>query len=113
MSKYNYTEEDLEDAREYREQIHREALKQARMVHPEITEVYAKNPTDTYFANVWDYPGQWYLYVAIPEQYRTKKDLIDDIVKDTIERHRQMLAELPAPKRQGFFRRLFSRKKRV
>ena len=67
MAKYDYSDRDLEDAAEFREGIHKVALQKVREIIPEADTVIDRNPVETYFQNVWDYPGKWYLYVAIPE----------------------------------------------
>ncbi len=82
------TEKDLKDAAKFRDGVHKEALEIVRRRFPEIQEVYDPNTVYTYFKNVWDYPGQWYLYVTIPEKYKTRQELVDDIVHKTIDRYR-------------------------
>ena len=85
MAQYGYTERDLKDATKFRDGVHKEALKIIRKRYPEIEEVRDCNPVESYFKYVWDYPGAWYLYVTIPERYKTRDELIRDIVDRTIK----------------------------
>ncbi len=82
MSKYS--EQDLKYASEFREGIHREALEIVLKTRPEVTEVIDRHPVEDYFQEHWDYPGQWYTIVAIPYGYRSRRALVDAIVRDTL-----------------------------
>ncbi len=33
---------------------------------------------------MWDYPGAWYTVVAVPEGYKSRKALVDTLVKMTV-----------------------------
>jgi len=79
-----YSEQDLKYAAEFREGVHREALQIVRKTRPEITEVTDRHPVEDYFQEQWDYPGQWYTIVAIPYGYKSRKALVDAIVRDTL-----------------------------
>ncbi len=84
----SYTENDLEDAKKFRADVHKEALGKALLIRPDVTEVIDKNPVESYFQKVREYPGTWYLYVAIPEGYKSRDELVDSIVRDTLEHYR-------------------------
>ncbi len=79
-----YSEQDLKYASEFREGIHREALEIVRKTRPGITEVVDRHPVEDYFQEHWDYPGQWYTIVAIPYGYKSRRALVDAIVRDTL-----------------------------
>ncbi len=79
-----YSEQDLKYASELREGVHREALEIVRKTRPEITEVLDRHPVEDYFQEHWDYPGQWYTIVAIPYGYKSRRALVDTIVRDTL-----------------------------
>lgn len=84
---YGYSEKDLKDAAEFRSQIHKEALAKVRKTVPGINSVIDRNPVESYFTNVWDYPGAWYLMVSIPDGFRSRAELVDSIVRDTLRRY--------------------------
>ena len=96
---YTYTEKDLRDAAEFRKGIHREALGIARLRCPGIAAVTDRHPAEDYFRLVWDYPGAWYLYVSIPEGYRSRDELIGEIVRDTVAEYRRKGRIPPEKKR--------------
>ncbi len=79
-----YSEQDLQYAAEFREEIHREALAIVRKTRPYITEVIDRHPVEDYFQEHWDYPGKWYTIVAIPYGYGSRKAFVDAIVRDTL-----------------------------
>ena len=79
-----YSEQDLKYASEFREEIHKEALAIVRKTRPEVTEVVDRHPVEDYFQENWDYPGKWYTLVAVPYGYRSRKALVDAIVRDTL-----------------------------
>ncbi|MCR4804346.1 MAG: hypothetical protein K5981_01655 [Clostridia bacterium] len=79
-----YSEQDLKYAAEFREGIHREALAIVRKTRPGVTEVIDRHPVEEYFQENWEYPGRWYTIVAIPYGYRSRKALVDAIVRDTL-----------------------------
>ena len=78
-----YSEQDLKYAEEFREEIHKEALAIVRKTRPNITEVVDRHPVEDYFQENWEYPGKWYTIVAIPYGYKSRKALVDQIVRDT------------------------------
>ena len=80
-----YSEQDLKYAAEFRDEIHREALAKVRAVYPDAGSVVDRYPVEAYFQKVWDYPGKWYTVVAIPEGTGSRKDLVEIIVRDTLE----------------------------
>lgn len=80
-----YSEQDLKYAAQLREEIHHEALAKVRAVCPAAKSVVDRYSVEDYFQKVWDYPGQWYTMVAIPEGAGGRKALIDRIVRDTLE----------------------------
>ena len=79
-----YSEQDLKYAAEFREEIHREALAIVRKTRPNAAEVVDCHPVEDYFQEHWDYPGKWYTIVAIPYGYKSRKALVDTIVRDTL-----------------------------
>ena len=79
-----YSEQDLQYAAEFREEIHKEALATVRKTRPNITEVIDRHPVEEYFQESWDYPGKWYTVVAIPYGYKSRQELVDTIVRDTL-----------------------------
>ena len=83
-----YSDKDLEYAAEFRDGVHREALAILRRTHPGITSVVDRCPVEAYFQQHWDYPGQWYTIVAIPEAFHSRAALIDTIVRDTVAAYR-------------------------
>ena len=40
---------------------------------------------ESYFQWSWEYPGTWYLVVAIPEGFKSRKAFIDFLVQKTLE----------------------------
>lgn len=80
-----FSEQDLKYAAEFRAWVHEEVLKKVQEKYPEIDEVVDPHPVEAYFQQVWDYPGAWYTIVAIPECYKSRKALVDTLVKLTIE----------------------------
>lgn len=82
-----YSEQDLQYAAEFRDWVHEEVLKKVQERYPEIKEVVDPHAVDEYFQQVWDYPGAWYPIVAIPEGYKSRKALVDTLVKLTIEKY--------------------------
>lgn len=79
-----YSEQDLKYAAEFREEIHKEALAIVRKTRPNVTEVVDRHPVEDYFQENWEYPGKWYTIVAVPYGYKSRKALIDQIVRDTL-----------------------------
>ena len=82
------SEQDLAHAAEFRSGIHEKALERVRQICPEISSVVDRYEVTDYFQQHWDYPGQWYTIVAVPESAGGREALIDMIVMDTIARHR-------------------------
>ena len=82
------SEQDLAHAAEFRSGIHEKALERARQICPEITSVVDRYEVTDYFQQHWEYPGQLYIIVAVPESAGSREALIDTIVMDTIARRR-------------------------
>ena len=78
------SEQDLKYAAEFREEIHKEALAIVRKTRPNVTEVVDRHPVEDYFQENWEYPGKRYTIVAIPYGYKSRKALVDQIVRDTL-----------------------------
>ncbi len=76
--------QELSQAAEFRSGIHRQALERVQQICPEITSVIDRYEAADYFQQHWDYPGQWYTVVAVPESAGSREALIDAIVMDTI-----------------------------
>ena len=93
-----YSEQDLKYATEFRDEIHKEALAKVRATYPDIDSVIDQYPVEAYFQQMWDYPGQWYTIVAIPEESGSRVKLIDKIVKDTIENYKGIEGAQKTPK---------------
>ncbi|MBR0129833.1 MAG: hypothetical protein IJM08_00850 [Firmicutes bacterium] len=89
------SEQDLEYAAEFRDGVHREALEIIHQTYPEISEVVDRWPVEYYFQYNWDYPGRWYLMIAIPKDSGGRKALVETIVRDTLagypEQHGQQV----------------------
>ena len=83
-----YSEQDLQYAAEFREEIHQEALAKVRAVFPCADHVVDKYPADAYFQEVWGYPGKWYTVVGTPPGSGSRKDLVETIVRETLENYR-------------------------
>ena len=79
-----YSEQDLKYAAEFREEIHREALAIVRETRPYAMQVMDRHPVEDYFQENWEYPGRLYTIVAIPYGYKSRKALVDTIVRDTL-----------------------------
>ena len=77
-------EQDLKYAAELRAEIHSEALARIRQVNPDISSVIDPYDVRDFFQWNWDYPGAWYLYVAIPEGYKSREAFILFLVKNTL-----------------------------
>lgn len=84
----NYSEQDLKHAAEFRDEIHTQALARVKAVYPEADHVVDRYPAESYFQEVWDYPGQWYTIVGTPPGAGSRKNLIETIVRETIEHYR-------------------------
>ncbi len=82
------SEQDLRYASEFRADIHKEALARVRAVCPCADHVVDKYSVEEYFQQVWDYPGKWYTMVGTPPGAGGRKDLIDTIVRETLEYYR-------------------------
>lgn len=83
-----HSEQDLKHAAAYREEIHTQALRKVREVYPNADHVVDFYPADAYFQEVWDYPGQWYTIVGTPPGAGSRKNLVDTIVRQTLEEYR-------------------------
>ena len=79
------SERDLKYAAELRELVHQKALEKARMIYPAIDRVFDPYQLESYIQWVWDYPGAWYVVVAIPEGFKSRDAFIDFLVKKTLE----------------------------
>ena len=80
-----YSEQDLKNAEEFRNEIHKEALAKVKAVYPDADHVVDKYPADAYFGEVWDYPGKWYTVVGTPPGTGGRKNLIETIVRETLD----------------------------
>lgn len=87
-----YSDNDLRDAAEFRASIHKEALVKIRKVYPDAQSVVDRYPVEAYLEDVWEYPGRWYTYAAVPKDAGSRDDLVDTIVKDTLEHLRKLRA---------------------
>ena len=83
MPRHDYGEEDLKAAGDFRDIIHEEALEIVRKSYPEADKVFDRYPVEAYFEDVWEYPGKWYYYVAVPQGAGGRESLIHTIVRDT------------------------------
>ena len=88
MPQHDYGVEDLKAAGEFRDIIHEEALEIVRKTYPEADKVFDRYPVEAYFEDVWEYPGKWYYYVAVPQGAGGRESLIHTIVRDTKEYYR-------------------------
>ena len=80
------SEKDLAEAAEFRARIHEKVLEKVQAVNPGIDTVVDPYPVESYFQYSWEYPGAWYLVVAIPEGFRSRDAFIDFLVKETLKR---------------------------
>ena len=83
-----YSEQDLQYAAEFRNDIHKEALARVRAVFPSADKVVDRYAVEDYFQEVWDYPGKWYTVVGTPPGSGSRKALIESIVRDTLDQYR-------------------------
>lgn len=81
-------EQDYKYANELRELIHEKVLEKVRLTDPGIDTVVDPYPVDAYFQWNWEYPGAWYLIVAIPEGFKSRNAFIDFLVGKTLERQK-------------------------
>ena len=81
MDEYNYYKDVEEDVNKLRE----EALKQAQSINPRVEHVVDNRTIGDYCERVWDYPGAWYLYFSLPKGVKNKKQMVEIIVRDTLE----------------------------
>lgn len=80
------SQKDLEAAAEFRAGIHEKVLEKVRATNPGIESVRDPYSVEDYFQWNWEYPGAWYLYVAIPKGFKSRNAFIDFLVKETISR---------------------------
>ena len=80
---------DLESASEFRNEIHKEALKRVQKIDSRIETVTDPYPVEAYFQQNWDYPGKWYIMVAVPEDAGGREALIDIIVRESLASSRE------------------------
>ena len=66
------------------DEIRNKALKIAQAVNPEIPCVVDDYTLDDYCDKRWEYPGKWYCYFRLPNDVKTKQELIDKIARETI-----------------------------
>ena len=78
---------DLEEASEFRDRIHEKVLEIVRETNPDIESVCDPYSVEDYFQWMWDYPGAWYIVVAIPEGYKSQEAFIQFLVKDTLDHY--------------------------
>ena len=76
---------DLEYAAELRALIHQKVLEKVMMVNPSIKTVVDPYPVESYFQWSWEYPGAWYIVVAIPEGFKSRDAFINFLVKETLK----------------------------
>lgn len=88
MPQHDYSEQDLKFAGEFRDIIHEEALEIVRKTYPKADKVFDRYHVEAYFEDVWEYPGKWYYYVAVPQGAGGRESLIRTIVRDTKEYYR-------------------------
>ena len=79
------SERDLKYAAELRELIHQKVLETVRMINPAVDKVFDPYPVESYIQWVWDYPGAWYVVVAIPEGFKSRDAFINHLVKETLK----------------------------
>ena len=82
-------EQDYKYANELRDLIHEKVLEKARLTDPGIDTVVDPYPVDAFFQWNWEYPGAWYLIVAIPEGFKSRDAFIDFLVQKTLEQHKK------------------------
>lgn len=76
---------DLEYAAELKELIHQKVLEKVMMVNPSIKTVVDPYPVESYFQWSWEYPGDWYIVVAIPEGFKSRDAFINFLIKETLK----------------------------
>ena len=79
------SEKDLEYAAELRALIHQKVLEKVQSIDPRIDSVVDPYPVESYFQWSWEYPGAWYLVVAIPEGFKSRNAFIDFLVRKTLK----------------------------
>ena len=79
-------EQDLKYAAEFRAGIHKQVLERIRLVNPDIDSVLDPFRVEDFFQWNWEYPGAWYLYVAIPEGYKSREAFIEFLVRNTLKK---------------------------
>ncbi|MBR5948331.1 MAG: hypothetical protein IKZ82_06740 [Clostridia bacterium] len=79
-----YSEQDLKYAAEYRDEIHNAALERVRAVYPRADSVVDRYHAESYFQQVWEYPGQWYTVVGTPQGAGSRIALVEAIVRETL-----------------------------
>ena len=81
------SEQDLKYAAELRALIHEKALERIQSVNTDIDCVLDPYRVEDYYQWNWEYPGTWYLYVAIPEGYKSREAFIQFLVKNTLDHY--------------------------
>ena len=84
-----YSDKDLEDAASLRAAVHEEALAKVRRYFPYADKATDHYSTMDYLQQYWDYPGAWYTRVAIPEEFKSRDECVNEIVKNTLEYYRK------------------------
>lgn len=77
--------QDLKYAAELRALIHEKVLERVCQVDPDIDTVIDPYRVEDYFQWSWEYPGAWYIVVAIPEGYKGREAFIQFLVKNTLD----------------------------
>ena len=81
------SEQDLKYAAELRALIHEKVLERVWPVNPEIDTVMDPYRVEDYFQWSWEYPGAWYIVVAIPEGFRSREAFIKFLIKNTLDHY--------------------------
>ena len=81
------SEQDLKYAAKLRAEIHEKVLERLRMVNPDIDSVIDPYRVEDFFQWMWDYPGAWYIVVAIPEGFRGRENFMEFLVKNTLDHY--------------------------
>ncbi|MCR4783443.1 MAG: hypothetical protein K6A35_02865 [bacterium] len=82
MDEYEYTDEVEKEV----DAIEAKALKIVQQTHPDIKFVYNRYSMYDCMDRFWDYPGKWYASFKLPNGVQNETELINIIVKGTIER---------------------------
>lgn len=80
-----YEESYLRSVEKQVEAIRATALRRVQALRPDIAFVVDRRTIDDYCDKSWDYPGVWYVSFTLPKGFRRKEDVIDRIVRDTLD----------------------------